>query len=245
MCPTSFLNNVVAAVVYQVLMFYGIVCLVSYWSFIHIREAHDQDIPDFWFMVFGLVLPAIGWLLSVLWAPGGFVLPASLAILYLRAKVVDGELARLRQELDGEDLAQARRLIAADERNAAGFWALAKLRERQGIFQEALDNYRRAHSLCQRTVTPDEMSEIEIRLADLLETQRLDAGGGRPGTPAAARRWQRRLQAACIGLGTLFIFSNWIYAVNVCVLMLFLRWLHSRGTAAALRLTPERAKSPA
>jgi len=223
------LPRILLFIPYQCMMVYGMFGLASHWSFIHIRQGGDRDIPDHWFLLFGLILPLAGWLMSVFLSSSAVacVLPVSLAVLFYWTTSRECDAERMQGALDDEDLAHANRMILADGRNAAAYWAKAKVCERLGDCAEALWNYRRAHQLCERTVSPHEMAEIELRLAQACESARGEKMGTGPGLH------RLRARGLCPELfffacGLLFLFSDWTRALNVCSLMLFLRWLHSR-----------------
>ena len=209
--------SVIAFAACQGLMLYGILGLASHWGFLNIRQRQDREIPDAWFVVLGLMLPVAGWLMSFFIAPAALVIPVSLAVLFLHT--AGHESLGAHRENSGRDaeLREAERMLQADSRNAAAYWTKAEIYERRGDYVEAFRNYRRAHQLSDLMVSARHLADIKERLEYLAQTGSGQAGG-------LQLSLEHLLFLAGLGLG----FWNWVYAVEVCSLMLFLGWLHSR-----------------
>jgi len=210
--------NFTVFLVCQGLMLYGILGLASHWGFLHLRQRQDRDISDAWFVVLGLILPVVGWMLSFFIPMTALVLPVSLVLLFLRTTGYDGLGARRETAGHDAELAQAQRMLQDDSRNAAAYWTRAEVCERRGDYVEAYRNYRRAHELSDLMVSARQLADIKERLVCLAQT----------GSGAPAEGLQLRPEHLFVAVGLLLGFWNWVYAVEVCSLMLFLGWLHSR-----------------
>ena len=163
----------------------------------------------------------VGWLLSTLVPSFGFVIPASLAVVYwwassheaVEESVVAGEPARER--------AQALAELERDPRNAAAHWAIARSYESEKKFDLALEHYERAHGIDERTMPRQELDDARDRLSaaavpdtanpHLEEQVRADA---------RRARWERRI----LYFSLLLILVNRAWAANLCATMLFLGW---------------------
>ena len=225
------LSDVLVFAAYQVVMVYGLCGLASFWGFIHLRQAGDRDIPDLLFLALGLLGPMAGMALSFILPAALFVLPVCLGLLYWITNSSEDETARMQAALDHEDMARADAQIMADQGNAAAYWGKAEVCERQGRYAQALTNFRLAHELCDRMASPDEMADIEARLAHLMEAAEAERPGGAPAGPPRPR-WLG-LERYLFYVGLPLVLWNWKYALNVCAVMAFLRWLRTRRPAHA------------
>ncbi len=201
---------------YQLAMIYSMFMLASFWAGRKLR-----GVPDLVYMIFGVLGPLVGWLLSTLVPSFGFVIPASLAVVYwwassheaVEESVVAGEPARER--------AQALAELERDPRNAAAHWAIARSYESEKKFDLALEHYERAHGIDERTMPRQELDDARDRLSaaavpdtanpHLEEQVRADA---------RRARWERRI----LYFSLLLILVNRAWAANLCATMLFLGW---------------------
>ena len=202
----------------QGLVLYGVLALASHWGFLHLGQSREREIPDAWFVVLGLMLPVAGWFLSFFVPAAALVLPASLAVLFLRIAGHSGLGAHRESTGHDAELGGAERMLQADSRNAAAYWTKAEICERRGDYVEAYRNYRRAHELSDQMVTARQLADIKERLECLAQ----NGSGGEAGE--FPLRLEHLLFVAGLALGL----WSWVYAVEVCSLMLFLGWLHSR-----------------
>ena len=210
--------SVISFVACQGLMLYGVFALASHWGFLNIRQRHDQEIPDAWFVVLGLMLPVAGWLMSFFIPAAALILPASLAVLFLRTAGHESLGAHREATGHSAGLGEAERMLQADSRNAVAYWTKAEICERRGDYVEAYRNYQRAHQLSDFMVSARQLADIKERLEYLAQTASRSQAGG----------LQLRLEHLLFLAGLVLGFWSWVYAVEVCSLMLFLGWLHSR-----------------
>ncbi len=207
-------ENLALAIPYQCLMLYGIFGLVSHWG-------HDstRGISGPLYLVFGVIVPVTGWLISTLVPAAFFVIPCSLGFLVASTRRGDQRDRRSDAVLREEDRDAAYRMIVADAANAAGYWALGKAFEAERHYEAALQQYRRAHELSDRTISVPEMKDISERLEDAIafdKAKAKDAGG------------HVRLEPMLFAAGLLLAWWNWVFALNVCSVMAFLSWFRGR-----------------
>ena len=207
---------------YQLMMAYGVLTLAGFWA--SPSASSSRDIPEPLFLTFGLAIPLVSWIFSTFSAfsawtvPLALTLPVSLGFLYTSAQSAASAGNQDQRALEDADLQEADRKIASDPRDASAYWSKAQVYERQGRFELALIFYEKTHEISDRTLPAPELADIRERLEHALarrrDNQSRRAGGWRP-------------DALFLACGFAYFLWNWVYAVNLCSLMLFIHWLRA------------------
>lgn len=205
-----------AAIFYQLAMVYGFIRLASFWG-----VSRTRGINELVFLFLGVVVPLAGWFFSIFFWPLAFVLPGSLGLVWWLARSNERRERAAGEAVLAEQRAAGYAMIAVDARNAVGHWTLGKVLEEERMYEKALQQYERAHALSEDTIDRHEMEDIRHRIAALIESQKEEALP----RPVAERvlSWSG-LETLFLALGVVLVLENVFLAVNLCSMMLFIRW---------------------
>ncbi len=202
-----------AVIPYEVLMIFGMGVIGCFWAS---PTATPRRIPEIQFAVFGLALPCGAWLFSLFYPPVSAVLPLSFGWLYwlVNSQEAQGHAGEAR--MLEESLAASLRMIAEDSTNAAAYCSLAQISEKRGQHALALELYRKAHKADGRALPAAELEDLTARLEEAARAGELRKGL-RPKIP--------HVENILFLVGLTYFFWSASFAVNLCSVMLFIRWL--------------------
>lgn len=204
--------NAAAVIPYEIMMIFGMASIGCYWA---APIATPRRIPEALFAVLGLAVPCAGWLFSLFYPPAAVLTPLSFGWIYWLVSSEESLGLAGEKRLLEDELAHSLRMLAEDSSNAAAYCSLAQICEKRGQPGLALDLYRRANKADARTLPTPEFEDLAERLE-----------------PAARAGPQRRrplkiprVENVLFLAGLSYIFWNLSFAVNLCSVMLFIRWL--------------------
>ncbi len=151
----------------HLLMLYAAVSLAAAWAW-----GSRRGVPESLMTTLGLAIPVGAWATSIAQPRLLWVTPASLGLLYLLTARPRAELVeRMRQDLAKERAAAEDRAIARPDDGAARM-TLARVAEKEGRFDDALDHYEAAHKISDLMLPAAELSAAK----DRLDAMRAEAG---------------------------------------------------------------------
>ncbi len=207
---------VLASIPYQIGMGYGLLALASFWA---APADKPRKIPQLLLLLFGVVIPLMGWFLSLFLPWFFFIVPGSLGYLYWTTVGAEKAQDKAGAAVLDEELEHAAKMIASDPDNAVGYWSMAKVYDQRGQWRTALENYRRANELSERTLSNQEWEDIRARLEHELSTE--------PGQSALTHGI---IEKSLIVVGLAYLPWSGVLALNLCSVMLFILWYRGEPT---------------